>query len=467
MTSRLFRIKPVHDHLVRPRGGLSGEIFNLRQELGESFEHIETVTGDPSVVNQASWYVDQTAGNDDNDGDDVAAPLASLSELNRRLGSYEVQVPVTVQVTGDLDEGSLTLSANCPQGLSIEGVPTTIFTGVLTAGTQGFDTSLIPVQDCRIVDAALPADWVDSGPGGTSLVYKLIRITSGINTGATAWIMKDLGGKVARCSQFMKADGSSTSPGAGASYEVLDLPIINVDGAPNLLVDAPPFSKILLKNLHIKGGAVTTEPVVMTQSGVEFWRCKIEGRAPYFRSVSDIRGLVLANTLIRVTNSAKVDFCGGPSIYLWGVAGANVSFRFNAGSNAVFYKNNIGQADGTMLPWIEMCPGSYVNIDDLSSYGAFDSATIVWSTAYIQANGTLDLGNSAVLWDQNRAGGKGMFVRAGGKCHWSGGNAVDFFKFDAGVASELSIGGTISTVAALGAVGFFNVANGAGIFPDA
>jgi len=465
MTSRLFRVKPVHDHLVRPRGGLSGEIFNLRQELGESFEHVETVTGDPAVVNQTSWYVDQTAGDDGNDGDDAAAPLASLSELNRRLGSVEVTVPVAVQVTGDLDEGSLSLTANCPQGLTIEGVPTSIFTGVFTAGTQGFDTTLATVQDCRIEDTALPADWVDSGPGGTSLVYKMVRIVGGARDGATAWIMKDLGAKVARCSEFMQ-DTTAVTPQAGDAYEVLDLPVINVDGSPNLLVDAPPLSKIVLSYLHVKAGGGTSEAVVMTRSGVEFWRCKMEGPAPYFRALSEDRPLTIANSLIRVTTNTRVDFCGGPSIYLWGIAAANASLVFNSGSNAKFFGHNIDQKDGNMLPWIEINPGSFVNLDDLSSFGSFDSTTLTWGTAWIEANGTLDVGNQAVLWDQNRSGGKGLYIRAGGKCHWSGGNAVDYFKFDAGVAIEVSVGGTNSTVAALGAVGLFNINNGAGVFPD-
>lgn len=54
----------------------------------------------------------------------------------------------------------------------------------------------------RITDATLSGDWADSGPGGTSLVGKMIILTSGSHSGKVAWILEDLGSKVARVSQF-------------------------------------------------------------------------------------------------------------------------------------------------------------------------------------------------------------------------------------------------------------------------
>jgi len=97
MTSRSFKLAPKHAHLVRPRTGLSGEMWNLRVAVDDAFVLLEGVTRDPAATVQPDWYL-SSIGDDSNDGSSIATSLRSHAELMRRVGDGEVRTNVMVHV---------------------------------------------------------------------------------------------------------------------------------------------------------------------------------------------------------------------------------------------------------------------------------------------------------------------------------------------------------------------------------
>jgi len=229
MSSRSFsHSRPYINHLVRPKGGLSGELYDLRRDIEGAFIGIEGELGVPEAALQAEWYI-SSAGSDSNNGATAASPLKSFSELMRRLRGQTIDQYTKVTILDYLDEDCVLHDFGISENgrLHITGVLTVLHTGTLT-NVQGivYPTN-VPIE---IEDTALPAGW-----GADGYMYKRIRAVNGQVAGDTGWVGKDTGSKRALASEWLyDAPNAETGPiplpfwmygwwpATGDDYEILE-----------------------------------------------------------------------------------------------------------------------------------------------------------------------------------------------------------------------------------------------------
>lgn len=179
--------------------------------------------GDETWREQATWHINETTGDDENDGAAAGTPLETFAELMRRLGTDPVRIAMTVYIDSDLNQDcDITCRTDDDAGvLIIQGnAPTTIYSGTLT-GVQAINAAA--GNDGQVTDAAIPVSWTASGCD-----QLLIELTSGANAGAVAWLMRDLGAKTDRHSRFYN-EGAGTvypDPAIGDDYDVIQLTAI-------------------------------------------------------------------------------------------------------------------------------------------------------------------------------------------------------------------------------------------------
>jgi len=227
MASRSFRnYKSKHEHLVRPRTGLSGELYGLRSDVDAGLANLEGELGDPEQALVAEWYIDQAAGDDLNDGS-ASAPLASNDELMRRLRGQVLDQYTKVTIVGDLDHIYVSDIRTTENGyLHYTATPTVLYSGSLTTVTQENPAAN---QSVELIDAALVGEWIP-------FIDKRIKLTSGANVGALSWLLKNLGGNTARACRFFPVDtavfpiASRFAPVdalAGDLYDIEELPTVS------------------------------------------------------------------------------------------------------------------------------------------------------------------------------------------------------------------------------------------------
>lgn len=182
------------------------------------------VSGAQPYLTQASWYVDNVAGNDANDGS-ISGPLKTVGELQRRWAGRtfaESVSAVNVYLAGfSSPTESLSLGPTAFAGLStvkIYGETTELAAGSITAYQAA-----VPASDIR-------ATLTDAGADFTSSKWKRLRVTSGTKTGAITWITSLGGATVANIGQFWSQGTSATywlgdkaNPAPGDAYVVEDL----------------------------------------------------------------------------------------------------------------------------------------------------------------------------------------------------------------------------------------------------
>jgi hypothetical protein len=145
-----------------------------------------------------TWYIDPSSGNDENYGATEGLALKTLSELARRWKDQFINQHTTVHILSSLsatDFPHLRFTVNESGFVLFKGTTTTIATGTLTAVTERNPATNQPNE---ITDTGLSDNW-----GTLGYVNERIRLTSGSNIGACAWIAKDLGSKEARVSSWM------------------------------------------------------------------------------------------------------------------------------------------------------------------------------------------------------------------------------------------------------------------------
>ena len=155
-------------------------------------------------------YIDAINGSDSNDGISSTTALKSHAEFERRVSGRTITPPYNTDPIGTGDENrALTihilssLPSSDPINIRFQmaidstlyytagtNILQTLATGTITATTPMTPASNVPNQ---ITDSSLPS-------GFTPYVGERLRITSGANQNAIAWIAKDLGSKAARIS---------------------------------------------------------------------------------------------------------------------------------------------------------------------------------------------------------------------------------------------------------------------------
>lgn len=169
--------------------------------------------GSAEFLTQSTWFINAITGNDNNNGATSGTALASWAELARRWGSDPLlQQTTDVFIETDLAEPIFVRGILRLTGINLLRIAGTV-TATLHSGTITAKTDLDPAsqQPSVITDAAV-GDWATAGPGATSLIGHRIRLTSGANIGAVAWLAKRDAATVARTSPFGTVDPTASPP---------------------------------------------------------------------------------------------------------------------------------------------------------------------------------------------------------------------------------------------------------------
>ncbi len=194
----------------RGSGLVANGSFIIASAFGDGVWVRSTDTSDVSWLAQLTWYIDPTNGDDENSGIDASHPIKTDFERQMRMrpgpewfaGEYHLyylnDVPATdpVRITGQRNRSStIFLHGSATAG---HGVAPALYTNTVDAHTDYDRATNVPVD---ITSNALPVSWTASG-----LLNKRFRQTTGPNVGAMGWIVKDLGAKAARTSQWSIQD---------------------------------------------------------------------------------------------------------------------------------------------------------------------------------------------------------------------------------------------------------------------
>jgi hypothetical protein len=177
-----------------------------------------------SWASQATWYIDPSAGDDNNNGATSTTALKTFSEVARRLPI--LTQPVTINYVGTTNPASTDVISWQPvfawsRALGAT-VPNVTINGIETAG-------ILPAGATGVVNAA--SNPVGNTPprlsdtGGAGVVWPVgtcIRVTSGASAGAWTCVVKDEGGGVARVAPWTGANlASIAAPLNGSTYQVV------------------------------------------------------------------------------------------------------------------------------------------------------------------------------------------------------------------------------------------------------
>ena len=169
-----------------------------------------------------TWYINEAIGNDEATGASSLAPLATFAEYQRRVGEGPLTIDHTVNLVGTITSDVVvnTVMEDDSVAITIQGVRSAaVYSGSVTAKQAQVESTN---TDLQITDAALPVSWTASG-----LVDKLCVLTSGPNSGAAGWIVKDVGAKAARVTLFYnEGAGTFVEPGVGETFDVVDLGLV-------------------------------------------------------------------------------------------------------------------------------------------------------------------------------------------------------------------------------------------------
>ena len=125
---------PRNPHLVRPGGGLRGEVQDLRKDVDEAFTALESELPVPGATTQLAWYIDPVDGDDANDGSS-GAPLKTWAEFRRRIGREIFTDAVTVNIAAGTIAEDIVIDGgfmSFPKHLIIRGTRTVLYEGSIT-----------------------------------------------------------------------------------------------------------------------------------------------------------------------------------------------------------------------------------------------------------------------------------------------------------------------------------------------
>ncbi len=225
---------------------------------------------------QTEWYIDSSAGSDTANGLTQGTALRTDRERAKRVGDIPmVGAVVMYLVNGLASDEYITIPAIGPLGsFTVRGMEQTpLATGTFTDATAASGNVSATVEDAA-------TNWA-------SYLKRRIRLVSGPNYGATAWIKKSLGGGVAEIGQAMIADPAGYSIvefAAGDQYVVEYLPDVPSIRFPYPIAissynpsGVTVIARAMLIDIGIDGDALTQMcvPHVGGQSAVQFFGCTL------------------------------------------------------------------------------------------------------------------------------------------------------------------------------------------------
>jgi len=411
-----------------------------------------------SYLTQAEWYINATTGNDQNDGETSLTALKSFAEWSSRIGHDTVTVASLVYLETDLDEPGFPILGSYPFGLTIQGTRTALHTGVVS-NLAGYDFTVSPCVPGEFEDATLTgASWSDSGPGATSLVDKVVELTSGALAGASGWIAKDLGAKVCRPTPtFINPDTFANGfPSNGDTFVVSDL--TKLEGGPVYFAHrlASGYADgVLVRDCALLGGAVDFGLSLVASTPYYLYHC-ITGSAAH--NTGGASGLVNCFTASLAGGTYQVQdgglyYTGGLNHNQFRSAGRDgqVTLSYNVLSQfLVGIPNNVTfQARDTGMVTV----GTNANLLLADEQRPNACVVLVGSGSLCSLLGKVHTLNQGAV-------GYGVWLDSGGQGFWAnpvayGVNASDHMNFD-NPGTEVYVGGSAQTVAGLGAAGHVN-----------
>lgn len=197
----LVFVRSVRDFFVLHKtSALTADDITIADAVGGG-QWLRKFTSSVRWLTQATWYVDPAAADDEGDGS-VGDPLQTHAELGRRALNQgrEIEQSVTVNIVASLPESDpVEIDVTFPEGalpqppfIRYLGAPTTVRSGTFDAVTP------------LVSGTALPT--VTDGVGGSfaAQIRQRVRLTSGAEAGARAWLMRDDGGSTATTSAWFQ-----------------------------------------------------------------------------------------------------------------------------------------------------------------------------------------------------------------------------------------------------------------------
>ncbi len=206
---------------------------------------------------QTQWYVDPNSGHDENNGATTLTALKTIAELTRRLQvtlqgtNYTVDLLGNIPSTDRLNWTPILVGPaagtvfNQRGTISFRGQQTVSRSGTLSTAAQTSTSAQASVTDPGV------ADW-------TADIGRLLVVTSGAQSGETAWVAANLGANVARVSSWTNVAGTAvgTVPANNSTYNIVTLTTWACEGTIDAGKDALIFTFENIEMIAPSGGAL-------------------------------------------------------------------------------------------------------------------------------------------------------------------------------------------------------------------
>ncbi len=381
-------------------------------------------------VNQATWYINASSGNDENSGVSSGAALQTHDEFMRRISRHTITQTIDVFIVGNYTDDvniNVTFDNDTLVFLNYWGVITPIFTSTFTGVTNYNAASQ---QEDIVTDTAIPTSWTAS-----SLVNKLIRVTSGTGAGAYAAVAKDLGTKQARISRWYDVlNFTEMTVGIGDTYEVYT---VNKFGG-TVVLDVKGVGQVYFSDLDLATTDVTHG--VNAIRGTSFMiGCHLNGLD--IESTAEQVGLIAC----RIKNGCRTN--GSNIIMDACLAVRDTTAAIQSRENGRIFINTATMCQGT--GGVSVDPRGFISVDE--PLAIFDCTT------------AMTVGNSGVLELNDYLWGKGVST-TGIDVKANGAVSYDPAKVPAWVSSAPTnyvLSGGVSVAST--EIPFFNLAKNAAI----
>jgi hypothetical protein len=322
---------------------------------------------DPTAA--PSYAIDGSTG-DDLAAGDALHPIATWAELDRRIHDQPIAYPMAVSIANYDGPALVRLTVDSFTGgkVTISGTPNAaLHTGTVNVYTAKAPASNLPY---RLTDAGV-ADW-------SPYIGKRLRLTSGAESGAVAWVLKNVAG-TAWTSPWCSPNGgfAAATPAHGDAYVIETLPTV----LPTIRILGNPIpgnGPVLFSGLTISGTVADSSVLLV------FFGC-------------DVTELMLGEG-----TSALLFGCLGMPLMN---PGSSVSMTRCApiGSNATFGSNP---------------PGTLTTFDDVVAINMAGGVVVNSSTVLVSAGGlgVFDSGAGAGI----AIHGDGVYVTKRGILHTIG-----------------------------------------------
>jgi Fe-S-cluster formation regulator IscX/YfhJ len=233
-------------------------------------------------LKQATWYIDGTAGNDENDGTTSGTALKSFQEFLRRIGPAPRVLPQTITVN---------ILTSLPAGdrINLEGISGINFgVNLIIRGTPVAASSQLGHTTAAAVSAVThaAADGAQkvtvTGQAWASFLNKRVQVVGGARDGMIFYPVKDLTGGQARTSpgvivppgQLGFISSGLGTPTTGDTLTVMALPVV-----PNPIFISDVTVGWIIEDLEFNDDADFTGPNIFTVNNnlSTFNRCIMHG----------------------------------------------------------------------------------------------------------------------------------------------------------------------------------------------